>query len=219
MSSHSHPPPFFFSLSLSLTRRRCLHTSHGDGFHRRFHFSGTLLTASAHVMGVVIGSGVLSLAWCLAELGWILGVLLLAAFAFITWFCISDFSMYLLQYLVMFAGTLLTATPHVMAVVIGSGVLSLAWSFAVITWYTYILLSYCYRSPDLVTGTRNYNYVQAVKVNLGGFKYKLCGISQYVTLVGTTIGYTITSAISLAEVKRLNCFHKYGHKNDIEQPY
>ncbi|KAJ0856789.1 hypothetical protein HanRHA438_Chr13g0582461 [Helianthus annuus] len=29
---------------------------------------GTLLTASAHVMAVVIGSGVLSLAWCLAQL-------------------------------------------------------------------------------------------------------------------------------------------------------
>ncbi|KAJ0475679.1 hypothetical protein HanHA300_Chr13g0468311 [Helianthus annuus] len=28
---------------------------------------GTLLTASAHVMAVVIGSGVLSLAWCLAQ--------------------------------------------------------------------------------------------------------------------------------------------------------
>ncbi|KAF5771975.1 putative amino acid transporter, transmembrane domain-containing protein [Helianthus annuus] len=53
---------------------------------------GTLLTASAHVMAVVIGSGVLSLAWCLAQLGWILGVLLLAAFAVITWFCFSVFS-------------------------------------------------------------------------------------------------------------------------------
>ncbi|KAF5760295.1 putative amino acid transporter, transmembrane domain-containing protein [Helianthus annuus] len=130
----------------------------------RIKRTGTLLTASAHVMAVVIGSGVLSLAWCLAQLGWILGVLLLAA-------------------------------------------------FAVITWYTCILLSDCYRSPDPATGTRNYNYMQAVKVNLGGFKYKLCGISQYVTQVGTTIGYIITSAISMAAVKRSNCFHKYGHKH------
>ncbi|XP_022027351.1 amino acid permease 8-like [Helianthus annuus] len=130
---------------------------------------GTLLTTSAYVMAVVIGSGVLSLAWCLAQLGWILGVLLLAAIA--------------------------------------------------VTWYTSILLSDCYRSPDPITGTQNYNYMQAVKVSLGGFKYKLCGISQYVTQVGTTIGYTITSAISMAAVERSNCFHKYRHENGIDQPY
>ncbi|KAJ0443088.1 putative amino acid transporter, transmembrane domain-containing protein [Helianthus annuus] len=132
-----------------------------DGRIRR---TGTLITTSAHIMTVVVGSGVLSLAWCLAQLGWIIGVLLLVA-------------------------------------------------FAVITWYTCILLSDCYRSPDPVTGTRNYNYMQAVKVNLGGFKYKLCGISQYAIQVGASIGYTITSAISMAAVKRSNCFHVHGHKN------
>ncbi|MFS7985896.1 putative amino acid transporter, transmembrane domain-containing protein [Helianthus anomalus] len=70
-------------------------------------------------MAVVIGSRVLCLAWCLAQLGWFLRVLLLAAF--------------------------------------------------VVTWYTSILLSDCYRSPDPVTDTRSYNYMQAVKVNLGRF--------------------------------------------------
>ncbi|XP_076886597.1 amino acid permease 6-like [Bidens hawaiensis] len=130
-----------------------------DGRIRR---TGTLATTSAHIMTVVIGSGVLSLSWCLAQLGWIIGVPLLAV-------------------------------------------------FAIITWYTCLLLTDCYRSPDPVSGTRNYNYTQAVKVNLGGFKYKLCGLSQYAIQVGGSIGYTITSAISMAAVKRSNCFHKHGH--------
>ncbi|MCL7046262.1 hypothetical protein MKW94_005586, partial [Papaver nudicaule] len=33
--------------------------------------TGTLLTASAHIITAVIGSGVLSLAWAIAQLGWI----------------------------------------------------------------------------------------------------------------------------------------------------
>ncbi|KAK1414567.1 hypothetical protein QVD17_30313 [Tagetes erecta] len=130
-----------------------------DGRIRR---TGTLISASAHVMTVVVGSGVLSLAWCLAQLGWIAGILLLVV-------------------------------------------------FAVVTLFTCVLLTDCYRSPDPVSGNRNYNYTQAVKVNLGGFKYKLCGVSQYTIQVGATIGYTITSAISMAAVKRSNCFHIHGH--------
>ncbi|CAH1426109.1 unnamed protein product [Lactuca virosa] len=140
-----------------------------DGRIRR---TGTLMSASAHIITAVIGSGVLSLAWCFAQLGWITGTLLLAV-------------------------------------------------FAIITWFTCLLLTDCYRYPDPVIGTRNYSYMQAVKVNLGldqtkldgGFSYKLCGISQYGTQVGATIGYTITSAISMAAVKRSNCFHKHGHNN------
>lgn len=83
-----------------------------------FCFEGTLWSASAHIITVVVGSGVLSLAWCLAQLGWIIGILLLVA-------------------------------------------------FAIVTWFMCILLTDCYRSPDPVTGSRNYNYMQAVKVNLG----------------------------------------------------
>ncbi|KAK9056619.1 hypothetical protein SSX86_023981 [Deinandra increscens subsp. villosa] len=135
-----------------------------DGRTRR---TGSLTSASAHIITAVIGSGVLSLAWCFGQLGWIAGT-----------------------------ASLLT--------------------FAVITWFTCILLSDCYRSPDPVTGTRNYTYMQAVKANLGGFHYKFCGIAQYGILIGATIGYTITSAISMAAIKRSNCFHnkqQQGHDN------
>ncbi|KVH93348.1 Amino acid transporter, transmembrane [Cynara cardunculus var. scolymus] len=117
-----------------------------DGRIRR---TGTLMSASAHIITTVVGSGVLSLSWCFAQLGWITGIVLLVA-------------------------------------------------FAIITWFTCLLLADCYRSPDPVTGTRNYNYMQAVKANLGGVSYRFCGLSQYGTQVGGTIGYTITSAISMA---------------------
>lgn len=47
---------------------------------------GTLMTASAHIITAVIGSGVLSLAWAIAQLGWVAGPAVLMAFSFITYF-------------------------------------------------------------------------------------------------------------------------------------
>ncbi len=49
-------------------------------------FAGTYITAAAHVVTAVIGSGVLSLAWALSTMGWIAGPLILFAFAFVTWY-------------------------------------------------------------------------------------------------------------------------------------
>ncbi|PWA94155.1 phytochelatin synthase, Amino acid transporter, transmembrane domain protein [Artemisia annua] len=82
--------------------------------------TGTWESATAHIITAVIGSGVLSLAWCFAQLGWIAGSITLVL-------------------------------------------------FSVITMYNSILLTDCYRSPDPVTGTRNYTYMDAVKANLGKF--------------------------------------------------
>ncbi|GER31146.1 amino acid transporter [Striga asiatica] len=48
--------------------------------------TGTLVTASAHIITAVIGSGVLSLAWAIAQLGWVAGPAVLMAFSFITFF-------------------------------------------------------------------------------------------------------------------------------------
>ncbi|PKA65981.1 Amino acid permease 6 [Apostasia shenzhenica] len=130
-----------------------------DGRPKR---TGTLVTASAHIITAVIGSGVLSLSWAIAQLGWVAGPAALVAFSLITCFCSS-------------------------------------------------LLANSYRSPDPLHGKRNYTYMNAVRTNLGGVKFKLCGLAQYVNLVGVTIGYTITAAISMAAVKRSNCFHRHGH--------
>ncbi|CAI9116050.1 OLC1v1017098C1 [Oldenlandia corymbosa var. corymbosa] len=54
-----------------------------DGRPKR---TGTVITASAHIITAVIGSGVLSLAWAIAQLGWVAGPAVLLAFSFITFF-------------------------------------------------------------------------------------------------------------------------------------
>ena len=45
---------------------------------------GTWITASAHIVTTIIGSGVLSLAWAVAQLGWIAGTITLIIFSLIT---------------------------------------------------------------------------------------------------------------------------------------
>ncbi|CAN6177847.1 unnamed protein product [Urochloa humidicola] len=52
-----------------------------DGKDRR---TGTVWTATAHIITAVIGSGVLSLAWAMAQLGWVAGPVTLVLFAVIT---------------------------------------------------------------------------------------------------------------------------------------
>lgn len=123
--------------------------------------TGTVLTASAHIITAVIGSGVLSLPWSMAQLGWIGGPVVLVF-------------------------------------------------FAIVTYFTSVLLADCYRSPDPVTGKRNYTYMDAVKANLGGLQIWLCGLVQYTNLIGTAIGYTITASISMVAIRRSNCFHEEG---------
>ncbi|KAM2888626.1 hypothetical protein FF1_012330 [Malus domestica] len=57
-----------------------------DGRPKR---TGTWMTASAHIITAVIGSGVLSLVWAIAQLGWVAGPAVLMAFSFITYFISS----------------------------------------------------------------------------------------------------------------------------------
>ncbi|KAF6167079.1 hypothetical protein GIB67_041334 [Kingdonia uniflora] len=136
----------------------------GEDGHIR---TGTVWTATAHAITSIIGSGVLTLPWSVAQLGWIIGPIIL-------------------------------------------------FFFACVTYYTAILLSDCYRSPDLVNGRRNYTYIDAVRVCLGAKDVVLCGIVQYGVLWGSIIGYTIATAISMAALKRSICFHKNGHDATCE---
>ncbi|KAG0495395.1 hypothetical protein HPP92_000086 [Vanilla planifolia] len=125
-------------------------------------------------------------------------------------------------------GTMWTASAHIITAVIGSGVLSLAWSiaqlgwvagpammilFAFVTYYTSTLLADCYRSGDPLCGKRNYTYMDAVRAYLGGFKVKICGYIQYINLFGTAVGYTIAASISMTAIKRANCFHEKGESS------
>ncbi|KAK7320812.1 hypothetical protein VNO77_30638 [Canavalia gladiata] len=127
-----------------------------------YHISErTAWTASAHIITAVIGAGVLSLAWAMAQLGWIIGISSLLLFA---------------------SATL----------------------------YTSNILADCYRSPDPVTGKRNYTYMEAVKANLGGQMHIFCGCLQYTNLAGAAIGYTITTSISVVSIQKINCFHQKG---------
>ncbi|KAI5394368.1 amino acid permease 4 [Lathyrus oleraceus] len=52
----------------------------------RLKRSGNKWTASAHIITAVIGSGVLSLAWAIAQLGWIAGPSMMLLFAFIIYY-------------------------------------------------------------------------------------------------------------------------------------
>ncbi|KAJ8773360.1 hypothetical protein K2173_028537 [Erythroxylum novogranatense] len=54
-----------------------------DGKPKR---TGTVWTASAHIITAVIGSGVLSLAWATAQLGWIAGPAVMFLFSFVTYY-------------------------------------------------------------------------------------------------------------------------------------
>jgi len=47
---------------------------------------GTFWTASAHIITAVIGSGVLSLAWAIAQLGWVAGPAAMLLFALVTYY-------------------------------------------------------------------------------------------------------------------------------------
>lgn len=46
-------------------------------------------TASAHIITAVIGSGVLSLAWAIAQLGWVAGPAVMFLFSFVTYYTSS----------------------------------------------------------------------------------------------------------------------------------
>lgn len=109
----------------------------------------------------------------------------------------------------------MTASIHIVTVVVGAGVLALAWAMAQLGWlagigvmvcfscisiFTYNLIADCYRYPDPINGKRNYTYMQAVKSYLGGKMHVACGLVQYTKLAGITVGYTITTSTSLVSV-------------------
>ncbi|EXB51062.1 hypothetical protein L484_023765 [Morus notabilis] len=111
-------------------------------------------------------------------------------------------------------GTTRTAVAHIIAGVIGSGVLSLSWSvaqlgwiagpssmiaFAVVTLVSTNLLSDCYRFPDPQFGhARCPSYAEAVKLYLGEKWQYVSGAFAYESLYGCGIAYTFTSASSIS---------------------
>ncbi|GJZ17030.1 amino acid permease 3-like protein [Tanacetum coccineum] len=112
----------------------------------RFKRTGTVWTTSAHIITAVIGSGVLSLAWATAQLGWIAGPFVLLLFTFMTY-------------------------------------------------YTSCLLAMCYWCGNLVTGKRNYTYMEAVENILEILLSQIPDFDQisWLSMVSAVISFTYSS--------------------------
>nr|XP_048329951.1 probable amino acid permease 7 isoform X7 [Ziziphus jujuba var. spinosa] len=123
-------------------------------------------------------------------------------------------------------GNVWTAVAHIITGVIGSGVLSLAWSmaqlgwiagplamilFALVTLMSAFLLCNCYLTPDPEYGPhRNISYLEAVRNYLGEKNALVCSLFLQVGLFGIGIAYTVTSAISIRAILSSKCFHVEG---------
>ncbi|KAM3225418.1 hypothetical protein ACQJBY_058274 [Aegilops geniculata] len=124
-------------------------------------------------------------------------------------------------------GTVWTAMAHVITAVIGSGVLSLAWSVAQLGWVggpaamvvfagvTVVqssLLADCYisRDPERGAAVRNRSYVDAVRLYLGKKSQMLSGFFLGFSLFGNSVVYTLTAAASMRAIERVNCYHREG---------
>ncbi|PHT83845.1 Amino acid permease 5 [Capsicum annuum] len=69
-----------FDVSVNVNESKCFDD---DGRLKR---TGSVWTASAHIITAVIGSGVLSLAWAVAQLGWVAGPIVMFLFSFVTYY-------------------------------------------------------------------------------------------------------------------------------------
>ncbi|KAK9986704.1 hypothetical protein SO802_031655 [Lithocarpus litseifolius] len=102
-------------------------------------------------------------------------------------------------------GTLWSCVAHIITAVIGSGVLSLAWSasqlgwiagllcFVIVTYVSVYLISDCYRCPDSITRTRNYCYMDAVRVNRGRFALGVAKVIENGKIMGSITGVPASS--------------------------
>ncbi|KAJ6422951.1 hypothetical protein OIU84_023977 [Salix udensis] len=125
-------------------------------------------------------------------------------------------------------GTVWTAVAHIITGVIGSGILSLAWSMAQLGWIagplamsffasvalvSTFLICDCYRSPDPEFGpTRNRSFLEAVHETLGERNGFISSILTKISFYGTGIAYTVTTAISLRAIQKSNSYHKDGYE-------
>ncbi|KAK7387206.1 hypothetical protein VNO78_27796 [Psophocarpus tetragonolobus] len=119
-------------------------------------------------------------------------------------------------------GTVWTAVAHIVTGVIGSGVLSLAWSiaqlgwiggpliilfFASITLLSSFLLSNTYLAPDPEHGPqRSSSYLDAVNLHKGEGNSRFCGVFVNISLYGFGIAYVITASISMRAIQRSICY-------------
>lgn len=87
-TNHHHHPNHSshhqaFDISVDVPKDNASKCYDDDGRPRR---TGTFWTASAHIITAVIGSGVLSLAWAIGQLGWIAGPTVMLLFSFVIYY-------------------------------------------------------------------------------------------------------------------------------------
>ncbi|KAK6259180.1 hypothetical protein SCA6_013654, partial [Theobroma cacao] len=85
-ATKNHDNHQVFDVSLGIPSKGGSECFDDDGRIKR---TGTLWTASAHIITAVIGSGVLSLAWAIAQLGWIAGPAVMFLFSLVTYYTSS----------------------------------------------------------------------------------------------------------------------------------
>uniref|UniRef100_K7LAG9 Amino acid transporter transmembrane domain-containing protein n=1 Tax=Glycine max TaxID=3847 RepID=K7LAG9_SOYBN len=95
-------------------------------------------------------------------------------------------------------GTLWSAVAHIITAVIGSGLLSLAWSTSQLGWIggpvaflCFAIITCFFISPFFITGKRNYSYMAAVRVNHGSelFPIPLCNHCSHFIIVIITYNW------------------------------
>uniref|UniRef100_A0A453PFW3 Amino acid transporter transmembrane domain-containing protein n=1 Tax=Aegilops tauschii subsp. strangulata TaxID=200361 RepID=A0A453PFW3_AEGTS len=131
-----------------------------------FGWTGTVWTASAHIITAVVGSGVLSLAWSVAQLGWVGGAAAIVFFAGVT--------------------------------VVQSS-----------------LLAECYVSrghPERGGLIRNKSYMNAVRFYLGERRQMLSGFFLSISLFGSGVVYTLTTATSMRAIHEANRYGREGQQ-------
>ncbi|XP_024976568.1 probable amino acid permease 7 isoform X2 [Cynara cardunculus var. scolymus] len=128
---------------------------------------------------------------------------------------------------------ILKALAHFIAGVIGSGVLSMAWSIAQLGWIagplSIILIAFfalvsaflisnfhVYPNPTNGNTTMNRSFLQAVHTILGYKNGLVCGCLVYFSLFKTGVVYVITSATCIRAIRQSNCYHEEGHEAACE---
>ncbi|XP_042962333.1 amino acid permease 5-like [Carya illinoinensis] len=81
--------------------------------------------------------------------------------------------------------------------------------FSLLTYCTSALLCACYRSPE-VPAKRNHTYMDAIRSNLDGAKFKICLVINCLNLLGAASEYTVFAALMMMHVAR---DIKYGLSN------
>jgi hypothetical protein len=136
--------------------------------------TGSVWTASAHIITAVIGSGVLSLAWAIAQLGWVAGPAVMFLFSFVSYYTSS------LLADCYRAGDPVTGKRNYTYMEAVRSILGIN--------FTYISFHQIFR--------RELTFNDVIFLS-GGAKVKACGFIQYLNLFGIAIGYTIAASISM----------------------